>query len=163
MKSTNPISLALAKSLFVISSSSKTGLVWKKNSRPAGTILKTSGYCQVRIPNTNQFVYTHRIIWMLHNDKEIPEGEYQVDHIDCDRTNNDPLNLRLVDQYWNLIRREADKADGLPSNVHKTSTGYQARFRCKGNHYKANHSSVQESVNWLDAKRTEILGTYHEV
>ncbi|EMM2093296.1 HNH endonuclease signature motif containing protein [Enterobacter hormaechei] len=162
MKSTNPISIAFAKSLFVLSSESKTGIAWKKNSRPAGTVLP-SGYAQVRIPGGNWFVYTHRIVWMLANDKDIPEGDYQVDHIDCDRTNNHPSNLRLIHQYWNLIRRDAPKADGLPSNIHKTATGYQARFRFNGQHYKADAGTIEELQTWLKEKREQLVGTYHEV
>lgn len=162
MKSTNPISLAFAKSLFVLSSESKTGIAWKKNSRHAGTVLP-SGYCQVRIPGGNWFVYTHRIVWMLANDKDIPEGDYQVDHIDTDRTNNDPANLRLIHQYWNLIRRDAPKADGLPSNIHRTATGFQARFRFDGKHYKADAGTIEELQTWLKEKREQLVGTYHEV
>ncbi|EPG2188016.1 HNH endonuclease signature motif containing protein [Enterobacter cloacae] len=162
MKNTNHIALSLAQSLFVISAESKTGIVWKKNNRPAGTVLP-SGYCQVRIPGGNWFVYTHRIVWMLANNKEIPEGNYQVDHIDRDRTNNTPENLRLIHQYWNCIRREHQKADGLPSNIHKTSTGYQARFSFEGKCYKADYSSIKECQDWLKEKRTQLVGIYHEV
>lgn len=162
MKSTNHIALSLAQSLFAVSAESRTGIVWKKNNRPAGTVLP-SGYCQVRIPGGNWFVYTHRIVWMLSNNKEIPEGDYQVDHIDCDRSNNSPDNLRLIHQYWNIIRRESPKADGLPSNIHRTATGYQARFRFEGNHYKADYPSIKECQDWLKAKRTELVGQYHEV
>ncbi|CZX37127.1 TPA: HNH endonuclease signature motif containing protein [Enterobacter hormaechei] len=162
MKNTNHIALSLAQSLFVISAESKTGIVWKKNNRPAGTVLP-SGYCQVRIPGGNWFVYTHRIVWMLANNKEIPEGNYQVDHIDRDRTNNTPENLRLIHQYWNCIRREHQKADGLPSNIHKTSTGYQARFSFEGKGYKADYSSIKECQDWLREKRTQLVGIYHEV
>lgn len=162
MKNTNHIALSLAQSLFVISAESKTGIVWKKNNRPAGTVLP-SGYCQVRIPGGNWFVYTHRIVWMLANNKEIPEGNYQVDHINRDRTNNTPENLRLIHQYWNCIRREHQKADGLPSNIHKTSTGYQARFSFEGKGYKADYSSIKECQDWLKEKRTQLVGIYHEV
>ncbi|WP_052946567.1 HNH endonuclease signature motif containing protein [Enterobacter hormaechei] len=162
MKPTNKINLALVKELFVISNDSKTGIAWKKNNRPAGTVLP-NGYCQVRIPGGTWFVYTHRLVWMLDNDKEIPEGNYQVDHIDHDRTNNKPENLRLIHQYWNLIRREVDKSDGLPSNIHKTSTGYQARFSFEGKGYKADYSSIKECQDWLREKRTQLVGRYHEV
>lgn len=100
---------------------------------------------------------------MLHNDKEIPDGDYQVDHIDCNRSNNNPDNLRLIHQYWNIIRRDNAKADGLPSNIHRTATGYQARFTCLGRHYKQNGSSIKECQDWLKQKRIEIVGQYHEV
>ena len=162
MKPTNKINLALVKELFVISNDSKSGIAWKKNNRPAGTVLP-NGYCQVRIPGGTWFVYTHRLVWMLDNDKEIPEGNYQVDHIDHDRTNNKPENLRLIHQYWNLIRREVDKSDGLPSNIYMTKKGTKACFRCNGKTYRSEVGSIEYLQKWLEQKRTELVGDYHEV
>lgn len=157
MKPTNKIALSTVKDLFVVDTSSRTGISWKKNNRPAGTILP-SGYCQVRIPGGNLFVYTHRIVWMLHNDKEIPEGDYQVDHIDRCRSNNRPENLQLILQYWNLIRRDTSKADGLPSNVLRTQDGFRACFRFNGQRYSEKFDTVVKATNWLHTKRTELCG-----
>lgn len=158
-KSYNHVPYSLVEKLFVIDSSSKTGIAWKKNSRSAGTVLP-SGYCQVRMPvkDKNLFVHTHRIVWMLANKKDIPDCTFHVDHIDFDRTNNSPENLRLIKSYWNTIRRTCGKADGLPSNIYKTRRGYVAHFVYEGQSFKEDCSSIEQAQDWLNKTRTEVAG-----
>lgn len=42
-----------------------------------------------------------RIVYMLHNDKEIGEGLY-IDHLDGDPSNNNPANLRAIPPHMNV-------------------------------------------------------------
>lgn len=49
--------------------------------------------------------YAHRLVWMLDNDSEIPEG-FQIDHIDFVRGNNAPSNLQLLSAKENAQRRK---------------------------------------------------------
>lgn len=163
-KSYNSIPYSLVEKLFVIDSSSKTGIAWKKNARPAGTVLP-SGYCQVRVPSSdkNLFVHTHRIVWMLAKKKDIPDESYHVDHLDFDRTNNRPENLRLIKRYWNISRRQDKKSDGLPSNIYKKADGnFFAQFSFEGKGYRHDDESVQKCQEWLDNKRAEVIGIMEE-
>lgn len=72
----------------------------------------THGYITVRV--NYKLYYAHRIIWeMLYG--PIPEG-MQVDHIDMDRANNRPGNMRLANNAQNNSNR------GLQSN---NTSGYK--------------------------------------
>ena len=64
----------------------------------------TDGYVTIRYQGLNY--YAHRIVWMLHNNSEIPEG-MQIDHIDRDRSNNSPDNLRPATHSQNQLNRGA--------------------------------------------------------
>ncbi len=67
-----------------------TGLL--KNERPWGCV-DSQGYYVVRYLNKKRYI--HRMVYeLLHG--PIPEG-YTVDHIDRDKLNNSPDNLRLAD------------------------------------------------------------------
>lgn len=164
MRQFNEVSISTIKKHFVLSTESKTGIAWKKNKHEAGTILP-NGYCQVRIPSSgNLFVYCHRIVWMLANDKDIPEG-YTVDHRDNRRNNNNPENLRLATHIQNLANREHNliKATGLPSNIFKNKQGYFAKVAFNSTVYRSGeHSSIELAQQWLQNKRRELHGSFYK-
>ena len=83
-------------------------LFWRNrfNNKEAGTIKKDTGYIQVKA--LGKLYYAHRIT-MLMLTKGYDE-RLQVDHVDHNRLNNQPDNLRLVTQHDNL------------KNVSKTKT-----------------------------------------
>ena len=62
---------------------------------------------------------SHRIIWVLFNNKEIPRG-YVINHIDCNPSNNNINNLELITIAENARKR---KCHNLPNTgVSKTKT-----------------------------------------
>lgn len=68
----------------------KHWIVKKPNQHPE------SGRWRFAFGNGNRTsVYRNRIIWMLANKQEIPDTHF-VDHIDGDRLNDDPGNLKLM-------------------------------------------------------------------
>ncbi len=70
---------------------------WKGgSSRPTGTV-RHDGY--IRINVDGRLYYAHRLVWIIFNGA-IPDG-MQVDHIDCDPSNNKISNLRLATQSQN--------------------------------------------------------------
>lgn len=86
-------------------------LFWKiRPSRAiqAGTEISyiSDGYLRVGFKGRGYFV--HRIIWaILHPEDEILDGE-EIDHIDHDRVNNRPENLRKVRQIDNSRNKSKD-------------------------------------------------------
>jgi len=47
-------------------------------------------------------VYAHRIVWMVANKRDIPDG-LEINHIDGNPRNNDPLNLEVVTRRENTM------------------------------------------------------------
>ena len=93
-------------------------LFWKKASRnkvkvgaEVGSIKKDTGYRGFQLHGEN--LYVHRVIMLI-----ITGGydeKLQVDHIDHDRLNNRPENLRLVSQHENLknVSKKALNTSGI--------------------------------------------------
>ena len=69
------------------------------------TTIYNKGYLVVRFTkNGCRFSYlAHRVAWLLHTGED--PGEFQIDHIDQDTTNNQFSNLRLVDYQENLMNK----------------------------------------------------------
>lgn len=97
---TLPLDAALRarlRELFEIDHSCPSGLRWKTARRgtragsPAGS-LNSRGYWQVSLGG--RLYVAHRLIWALTHDED--PGDRQIDHIDRNRGNNDPANLRLA-------------------------------------------------------------------
>ena len=59
-----------------------------------------TGYVIISINGKNK--YLHTVIWEAFNGK-IPKG-YEIDHIDCNKTNNSLYNLELVTHRENMKR-----------------------------------------------------------
>lgn len=80
---------------------SSTGLRWKVNRannqiKPgdeAGSMGKR-GYCNITI-NYKQY-HNHRVIYALYHNLELDELPKCLDHIDKDKRNNNPTNLRTA-------------------------------------------------------------------
>ena len=93
-------------------------LFWKKApgkkvkvGAEVGCIKKDTGYRGFRLHGENQYV--HRVVMLI-----ITGGydeKLQVDHIDHDRLNNRPENLRLVSQHENLknVSKKALNTSGI--------------------------------------------------
>jgi hypothetical protein len=118
------------KDVFEISSESKTGLIWKAdvlgaNGRvvlaKAGSVTAASEsgeYYKVNYKGkTHQ---AHRVVWCLHNKQDVPEDKV-VDHIDMNKKNNNPNNLRLVTHSENQRNKSLSK---------KNNTGYNGIRAC---------------------------------
>ena len=101
--------------------SSPTFLVWADHpdlivkgrvNTPAGSFNR--GYVSVSI-NHKPYL-AHRIIWVIHNKREIPRG-YVINHIDCNPSNNDISNLEMVTYAENNQRKSCHKGKLASSNT----------------------------------------------
>ncbi len=97
-------------------------LVWNADTprlrrigKPVSHVL-LNGYPAVKV--THDYVTFHRAVWVLTNGRSIPQG-YEIDHIDHDRTNYRPLNLRLVTRAEN--KRNAPLMKSNTSGYHGIS------------------------------------------
>lgn len=95
-----------------IDETSPTGLRWKvrtsnriKVGAPAGTFGGT-GYYSVSICGIK--TTCHRVVWQIYNGAKIPSG-MEIDHIDCNKTNNSPSNLRLANYSENGMNKGLNK------------------------------------------------------
>ena len=87
--------------LFALSPDSPSGAVWRATGRPLGGV-DTQGYWVFKF-NGDRFK-VHRLVLALHTGGDRPSR--LVDHIDRDKLNNDPRNLRWVEPSENIRNRE---------------------------------------------------------
>lgn len=80
-------------------------LRWR-NGKCAGLIAgkMKGGYRQVLL--AGRFLMAHRIVWAMVNDEWPPS---EIDHIDCNKTNNRPENLRLATRSQNCFNKSIYK------------------------------------------------------
>ena len=94
---------------FKIWKQSPSGLIWllptsnrvQVNS-VAGTKDTSNGYWKIRFMSKQY--YCHRIVYCLHN--KIDFDNFDIDHIDQEKSNNDPTNLRLATRSQNSANRK---------------------------------------------------------
>ncbi len=134
----------------------------------AGNPCQTKGgkgqyYC-VRMRNSRFF--NHRIIYALHNNTVDFENKI-IDHIDGNKLNNKPSNLRLVTMFENALN----------TKIHKDNkTGYKnISFNRKAQKYVCSiqtsgkslfiglFSSLEEAVEKRDLKIKELNIEHHRI
>lgn len=107
--SESPCSIEELRHKFAISDDGD--LIWRNsrlsnlNGKPAGCVRK-DGYKNVNI--NGRLILNHRVAFAIHNGKW---PEKYIDHIDRNRTNNRPDNLREVDSRDNYINRGLQKTN----------------------------------------------------
>lgn len=145
--------LSLIREYFYYDPTSKR-LHWKTDGKfnkgragkPAGYRMAPSGYCQITFLGKRE--YAHRLIWMMFNDRIIPDG-FSVDHIDHDRTNDDPANLRVIPNALNARNRSPEEG------VRFTGVSWYARVHKWQAVVTVNNRPVYLGIfdNFDDAKR----------
>ena len=119
----------------------ETGRLTRKKDSPKGpgkageysdTCAMNSGYLEVRIPG-NRYVYlAHRVVWFLHYGEQPPD---YIDHINGDRADNRPENLRKACHSTNLANskiREDNKSGVKGVYWHKKLGKWAAKVAFKG-------------------------------
>ena len=100
----------------------------------AGTLHKQSGYWFVGVDYQRYKI--HRIIWAMVNQKD--PGDLVIDHIDRNKQNNDPENLRAVTKRLNALNTDIyrDNSSGV------RGVCWQARDRRWAAYVKENNRTV---------------------
>lgn len=93
-------------------------LVWNNTSRnkviTAGDIAGSVQKNRYLIVNINRVQHTvHRLIYQMHHEIDVLDGAILVDHIDGDRLNNNPNNLRACTHAQNMQNKKAHKNNKL--------------------------------------------------
>lgn len=125
----------------------------------------TDGYLQTEYRYVKR--RNHRIIWEMVNGS-IPKG-YLVDHINGNRLDNSPSNLRLVkdlENAWNAKKRK-DNTTGVKGLTLLTTAGVtwyfcQVQYRRKMHRksYPYTPEGRAKAVEWIQNKRNELHGVY---
>lgn len=126
-----------------------------------------NGYYQVCLPKSagkfkGKFVYTHRIVYMLANNKEIPDGLF-IDHIDKQHAlPNSPSNLRLCTASQNNSNKKLKgKSNGLPSRIHKRKNGFFGLIIKEYKYHKSPlYSTIEEAQQWVERNGPKIHGEF---
>jgi len=122
----------------------------KNGARKAGEIIGTkanNGYLQVKINKTLYLV--HRIIWMWQYGED--PNDFEIDHIDHNKSNNKLSNLRLVTRQrnqWNLPAHKTNSTGVV--GVIKRGNSYQASLYM-GPEIKRlvkSFATLQEAIDW---------------
>lgn len=120
--------------------------------------LNASGYPVVNIGGRQRAL--HRIVYTLYTGELIPEGLF-VDHMDGNKMNWEPDNLRVCTRSQNQMNREYRSSNGLPKGISETHEGYyNAIIKVAGRVYKKCGKSLETLKEWLKAKRRELHGEF---
>ncbi len=129
------LSLEYLKKLFILDENIPSGLRWKISRRrikignAAGTLNKKTRYYTVGIDGKNYL--NHRIIFCMVNNIEMINIDL-VDHIDQNKQNNHPTNLRQATHSENLKNRNKIKTNTsgyIGVTYHKRDRIYQAKLK----------------------------------
>ena len=91
-----------------------------------------NGYCQVRVFG-RMMLYQH-IAYILANGKDVPAGK-EIDHINGDKTDNRPENLRVVSRRQNGQNQQIHRAGKLVGATYFRARGkWQSQIKIRGKH-----------------------------
>ncbi len=140
---------------------SPSGLVWKSSVANrikihgcAGTHGK-DGYWAVQIKGKK--LAAHRVLWWLLNG-EIPVGQC-IDHIDGNRGNNRPENLRLctrAQNNWNTHKRTGR----LPKGITAVGESFHAQVQTNGTRWRAHSRNLDTLTRAVQAVRVQLHGDF---
>lgn len=100
------------------------------------------GYTYVKIDHSGWFA--HRIIWVLQTGDD--PGPLQIDHCNCDKSDNRWGNLRLATHWQNRVHSPGWKKSGLPKGVTKSWRRFHAACKLNGRrHYLGTFATAEEA------------------
>jgi hypothetical protein len=136
--------------LFEVETSGR--LIYKERPHPcsrhkpgdeAGT-LQSTGYRTVKIDKC--MYYVHRVVWVLFYGQD--PGDFLIDHINRDRSDNRPSNLRLCDHGQNNLNKSLASSGksgirGVCFLSQYKKKPWVAQYRCK---YLGRFATKEEAI-----------------
>lgn len=126
-------------------------LIWKPrdnkswNARHANKTVGwiNRGYRRLRVTldSTSYLYMCHRVAWYLYYRAD--PGNFQIDHIDGDKSNNSITNLRLADHSFNIQARIKNKQFARSQDNNK----FPAHFHYRGKKIHLGTFETQEEAN----------------
>ena len=150
--------------------SAESHKIWKvKAANKQITNLSTDGYYIVYTHTINNKVTrfkAHRIIYAIANNTNDFQN-LQIDHIDCNKLNNNPQNLRLATSTQNQYNRGKQKNN---TSGHKNIYFHKRcqKYTCSiGINRKLTHigvfDSLESAIEARDKKIKEIAGEFYKI
>jgi hypothetical protein len=130
-------------------------LGWKgRIGQPAGT-KQSRGYVHIMIDR--KMYLAHRLAWLY------VKGHWpadQIDHLDCDRSNNSFCNLReATNSQNNQNRRKKPGSASMFKGVswHVANRGWEARIKCDGKQIRLGLFKTEEGAHAAYCKAAEEM------
>lgn len=144
--------------------------IWKaKESNKQITNLNTDGYYIIYTRTINNKVTrfkVHRVIYAIANNTNDFQN-LQVDHIDCNKLNNNPQNLRLATNTQNQLNRGKQKNNTSGhKNIffHKKCQKYTCSIRInKKQTHIGVFDSLELAIEARDKKMKEVFGDFYKI
>ena len=142
----------------------KTNKVFSfRNIKYMKTKLDRYGYYVVYLYNEikHRPYVLHRIIYSAHNPTE-DISLLQIDHINCDKTNNNIDNLRTATNSQNQHNKPTQKNNTLGyKNIRETKYNtFRITIEKNKKTYNKTLPTLEEAIIWRDNKRTELFGEF---
>ena len=133
------------------------GTVIGKKGKEIGSLMKALGYTELRLSNNEKF-YRHEIVAFVFLGPR-PEG-FQIDHIDQNKQNDCPDNLRYVPRWINQHNRGMNKNNktGIKGLLYTCDKRWRACIEKEGIRYIKffHHTKRQEAIQWLRTTREQL-------
>jgi len=133
------------------------------NTRYAGTRAGqySSGYLTIQIDGKGAYT-AGRLAWLYMTGKW---PQYQVDHINRDRSDNRFCNLRAatnMENNWNRGPQRNNRSSGVRGVSYHSETGkWRARIVVRGNSYSLGlFATIEEAADARDAMASHLLGEF---
>lgn len=127
---------------------------------PAGA-LTHNGYVMCTVEGER--MQAHKIVWALENNC-FPQPGFDIDHIDGDKTNNSPDNLRLATRSQNNYnaRKRRNNTSGFKGVSFDKSRGrWDARIRAEGKtRYLGRFDTAEAAKAAYDAAAKTLHDTF---
>jgi len=142
----------------------KTNKVFSlRNIKYMKTQLDRDGYVIVYLYNEikHRYYNLHRIIYSAHNPTE-DISLFHIDHINCDKTNNNIDNLRTATPSQNQQNRTTPINNKLGyKNIRETKYNtFTIQIEKNKKVYRNTCPTLEEAIIWRDNKQKELFGEF---
>ena len=111
-----------------------------------------NGYLYIKADGRNHSA--SRLSWQLFNNQPIPDG-MEIDHINRIKTDNRPINLRVVDRKGNLANsiKHPGETGHLGVSIYRRPSGCGFMYRARHLNKTTYHDTLEEAI----AGRAQLL------